>query len=121
MTRLPALAGIAAVLALAACGGSSSAPPAGSIVVKLSEYKFDPSTITHKSGSMTFFLENDGTAAHDMKIVDAQGNSVQQSDLVQPGNEFEFTVDIAKPGTYTFYCTQPGHKDAGMTGTLTVT
>lgn len=25
------------------------------------------------------------------------------------------------PGTYTFYCSQPGHRDAGMQGTLVVT
>ena len=91
------------------------------MVVKLSEYKFDPSQITHKAGTITFFLENQGTTGHDMKIVDSNGSAVQQSDLVQPGNEVEFTVDLKTPGTYPFYCSQPGHKDAGMTGTLQIT
>ena len=32
------------------------------------------------------------------------------------------TIDIAnlKAGTYTFYCSVPGHEAAGMKGTLTV-
>lgn len=114
---------LAATLLAAACGGGSgsSAPPAGSIVVKLSEYKFDPNTITHAHGTITFFLENVGTTAHDMSISDPAGNTVGASDLVQPGNDATFTVTINTPGKYPFKCTQPGHADAGMTGTLTVT
>lgn len=121
MRQALALAGLAAILAVAGCGGTSASPPAGSIVVKLSEYKFDPSSITHKSGTITFFLENVGTAAHDMKVFDSAGNGVAQSDLVQPGNDATFTISLTQAGTYPFNCTQPGHKDAGMKGTLTIT
>ena len=122
MRRSAAALALAAALLGGACGGtSSSGPPAGAIVVKLSEYKYDPNTLTHAHGTMTFFLENVGTTAHDMKIYDSSGNGVQQSDLVQPGNDVEFVVDIPTPGTYPFNCTQPGHKEAGMTGVLTIT
>jgi uncharacterized cupredoxin-like copper-binding protein len=31
----------------------------------------------------------------------------------------EFTPN--KPGTYTFFCTVAGHKEAGMTGKLAIT
>ncbi len=119
---LPLLAVLAALPAAMGCGGSSSsAPPAGSVVVKLTEFKFDPSQISHQSGSITFFLENDGTSAHDMTIYDSSGKQVAASELVQPGNDSTFTVTIGTAGSYPFKCTQPGHADAGMTGTLTIT
>ena len=122
MRRIAAVLGAASVLAVAGgCGGTSAAPPAGSVVVKLSEYKFDPNTISHASGSITFYLENVGTTAHDMTIYDSTGKEVAGSDLVQPGNQSTFTVTISTAGTYPFKCTQPGHADSGMTGTLTVT
>lgn len=121
MRRALALAGAAAVLAVAGCGSSGANPPSGSIVVKMSEYKFDPSTISHASGTITFFLENTGTTGHDLTIYDSTGKQVAASDLVQPGNDSTFTVTITTPGSYPFKCTQPGHADAGMKGTLTVT
>lgn len=121
---LPLAIGIAAIGAAVGCGGgsSSSGPPAGAVVVKLSEFKFDPNAITHAHGSITFFLENTGTAAHDMFIYKS-GSSTELagSELVQPGNDSTFQVNIPDPGSYTFKCTQPGHADAGMTGTLTIT
>lgn len=120
---LPLLIGLAAVAAAVGCGGSSSAgPPAGSVVVKLSEYKFDPNTISHAHGSITFFLENEGNAAHDMFIYKMDGTTeLASSELVQPGNDVAFTVTLPDAGTYKFKCTQPGHADSGMTGTLTIT
>ena len=110
------------VLAVFGCGGSSSSgPPAGSVDVKMTEFKFDPNHISHQAGSITFFLENNGTSAHDLTIFDASGKQVSGSELVQPGNDSTYTVTISTPGTYQFWCTQPGHKDSGMTGTLTIT
>jgi uncharacterized cupredoxin-like copper-binding protein len=40
-----------------------------------------------------------------------------------PGGELiEWVVpDDLAPGTYTFYCTVPGHRAAGMEGTITIT
>ena len=113
------LVGILAIGFLVACGGSGQ--PAGSISVTMTEYKFDPSTINAKAGSVEFWLINSGTTAHDMLITDSSGNVVGRSELVTAGDTFDFKVSNLSAGTYQFYCDVPGHKESGMVGTLTVT
>jgi plastocyanin len=116
--------GLVAVALLAACGGSGgggSAQPPGSIQVTMTEFKFDPSTITHASGNVVFWLVNSGTTQHDMAIRDSSGKTIATSELVSAGDTLEFDVNAIAAGTYTFFCTQPGHEGSGMKGTLTVT
>ena len=124
MRRSFAILCTAAVLAVAACGGGGNSggggAPKGSIDVKLTEFKFAPSTITAKAGSVTFFLENNGTTSHDMVIFDGTGKQVGASSLIQAGDTDTLTVTL-DAGTYTFKCTQPGHADSGMKGTISVT
>ena len=119
-----ALAGAAAVVVMlvAGCGGSgSSAQPAGSIKVTLTEFKFDPSTISAPSGKVVFYLVNAGTTSHDMIIRDSSNNNIDSSDLISAGDTFIFTVNSIPAGTYTFFCNQAGHEASGMKGTLTIT
>lgn len=114
--------GVAAIMLLAACGGGSGgAQPAGSILVTMTEFSYKPSTISAPSGKVVFYLVNAGTVAHDMVISDSSGKTVASSELVSAGDAFVFTVGSIATGTYDFFCDQPGHKDAGMKGTLTVT
>jgi plastocyanin len=117
--------GLVAIALLAACGGGGggggSSQPAGSIQVTMTEFKFDPSTITHASGNIVFWLVNSGSTQHDMAIRDSSGKTFATSELVSAGDTQEFTVSGIAAGTYTFYCTQPGHESSGMKGTLTVT
>jgi len=116
--------GLMALGLLAACGGgSSSGPsqPAGSIKVTMTEYKFDPSTISAPNGKVVFFIVNSGTISHDFIIRDGSGARVGGSELISAGDSSSFTVDSIKAGTYTYYCDQPGHEASGMKGTLTIT
>jgi uncharacterized cupredoxin-like copper-binding protein len=38
----------------------------------------------------------------------------------EPGASNHLSFTPTKPGNYQFYCTVPGHKEAGMVGTLVV-
>lgn len=117
-------ASLAAVALLAACGGGGGGgggQPAGSIKVTMTEFKFDPSTISAPHGKVVFFLVNGGSVAHDFNIRDSGGNTLEGSELISAGDSSVFTVDNIAAGTYTYFCKQPGHEQSGMKGTLTVT
>ncbi len=82
--------------------------------------KFTPNTFTVKAGQkVTIKLENKGVVMHDFTIDDVNGQKVSQP--VDPGQTktVSFTAP-STPGTVQFYCSQPGHRAAGMQGTITV-
>jgi uncharacterized cupredoxin-like copper-binding protein len=56
-----------------------------------------------------------------MIVGDALGHRFASSDTLEPGHDLVFTIDNLPPGTYRFYCSFPGHSEAGMKGTITVT
>ena len=75
-----------------------------------------PTTLSAKAGQVTVTLQNASPVSHDVEI---SGNGVEKTaDLVSQGST-SVTANL-KPGTYEYYCTVPGHKQAGMKGTLTV-
>ncbi|HYT11849.1 MAG TPA: cupredoxin domain-containing protein [Candidatus Nitrosopolaris sp.] len=115
--------GLATIALLAGCGGGGGGPsqPAGSTKVTMTEYKFDPSTMSAPAGKVVFYLVNAGTTSHDMVIRDSSGKRMAASELVSAGDSFVFTVDNLAAGSYTIFCDQPGHEASGMKGTLTVT
>ncbi|HEY5144919.1 MAG TPA: plastocyanin/azurin family copper-binding protein [Solirubrobacteraceae bacterium] len=122
----------------AAAGGYGSAAPktttttaaaapaaAGATTVNLTAdpggaLKFDTSTLAAKAGKVTVLMKNPSGSGLPHGIA-VQGNGVDKDGAtVQPGGTSTDTLTL-KPGTYTFYCPVPGHKAAGMKGTLTVT
>jgi len=123
--RIAALALLAGlILGVSACGGGGgggAGQPAGSIKVTMTEFKFDPATIDAKAGTLTFFLVNGGSISHNMMIRDSSGNTIGGSELVSAGDSSVFTANNVAAGTYTYFCSQPGHEQSGMHGVLTVT
>jgi plastocyanin len=70
-----------------------------------------------KPGQVTLEMPNKSGITHDISI---KGNGVnQQGPRVGQGGTSKVSVNL-KPGTYTFYCSVPGHEAGGMKGTLTV-
>ena len=62
-------------------------------------------------------MSNASPVEHDVAV--AQGSTVLGQTPVFAGGSKSVTLTL-KPGKYTFYCTVPGHRQAGMEGTLTV-
>ena len=113
---------IAAAALIAGCGGGSGpAQPSGSIKVTMTEFAFDPSTVSVPGGKVVFYLVNAGSVAHDMVIRDSAKKKIAGSELVSAGDRFIFTIDNLPAGSYTIVCDQPGHEGSGMKGELTVT
>jgi len=71
-----------------------------------------------KAGKVTVDFNNPQGLTHDVAIEDSGGKTVGKTELIAEGED-SATVNL-KPGTYTFYCSVPGHREAGMEGTLTV-
>ena len=63
-------------------------------------------------------FSNAQSIPHDVAIEDSSGEVIGQTEVIA-GGETSTRVDL-KPGTYTYFCTIPGHREAGMEGTLTV-
>ncbi len=108
-----------AALALAACGGSASgANNTQKVTVNAEDtFKFDPPTLTAKVGqSVEVTLDNKGNLEHSF-VIDELGVTIGP---IQGGQQSTGSFTPNQAGTYTYYCAVPGHKDAGMTGTLTV-
>jgi plastocyanin len=73
---------------------------------------------TTKAGKVTLELDNPQSLSHDVVIEDSSGKEVGATEVIADDSD-STTVNL-KPGTYTFFCSVPGHREAGMEGTLTV-
>jgi len=82
------------------------------------ELAYTTTEASAKAGKVTIDFNNPQGLTHDVAIEDEKGETVGQTDLIA-SEETSTTVNL-KPGTYTYYCTVPGHREAGMEGTLTV-
>jgi plastocyanin len=116
--RISAAIVVGGGLTLMACaGGGDDADgadaPAGQVlqVASLDNLTFDPTGLTATAGEITIEHDAQGAVAHTFVI--------DEVDVRLVGDDAA-TFEL-EPGEYTFYCDVPGHQEAGMEGTLTVT
>ena len=122
MPRFTLPLALLASLTLAACGGgdepsSSSSEPAasaepqtGTVDVGMNRLKFDPESITVKTGAKIVWTNNENVP-HD---VVAQEGADFRSEVFGEGKTFEYTAK--EPGEISYVCTL----HPGMDGTITV-
>lgn len=106
-----------------ATGGEGSESSGGSSTLQFEadpngQLAFTTTKATTKAGKVTIDFKNPQALPHDVKIESSSGEEIGGTETVSEGSD-SATVDL-KPGTYTFYCSVPGHREAGMEGTLTV-
>src|ERR1700736_3893105 len=83
------------------------------------EFLFDPKDYTVGSGEIAFVVKNQGTIEHNLVLEVPGGKAVTQIAIIEPGQTRRVTASLPA-GTYIFYCSLPGHRDAGMVATLRV-
>lgn len=128
-------------LTLAACGGNGGDDAeTGTAELNVSvkdEFNFNPNKLTAKAGGeITLTFENTGTIEHAFALL-KEGVDLEHA-LEEDEEELheELLLEIhevaagdsttetftapSDPGDYVFLCTVPGHAEAGMVGTLTV-
>ncbi|HKA83739.1 MAG TPA: multicopper oxidase domain-containing protein [Acidimicrobiales bacterium] len=98
--------------------GSQEASPGaggGTAALELSEFALTPAALTVSTGG-SLEVTNAGTAAHNLTV---SGTDIASSDLAAGESE---TLDLSslEAGDYEVICAIPGHADAGMKGTLTI-
>lgn len=118
--RLVPAAAVAGALVLAACGGDDGdlpaveGPTSPSLDVVATEMAYDPDTVAVAAGTIEVVLRNEGRLLHDLRISD-------QPFIIEATSGATAAGQVAlEAGSYAFYCSLPGHREAGMEGVLEV-
>ncbi|MFZ1155947.1 MAG: plastocyanin/azurin family copper-binding protein [Solirubrobacteraceae bacterium] len=82
------------------------------------QLKYNTTSLTAKAGAVSIAFKNSSPIGHNVTVESSSGASEGATPTFTGGSK---TLKLnLKPGTYKFYCSVPGHRMAGMEGTLTV-
>jgi plastocyanin len=102
---------------------STAAPSTSSGTLSLAantegQLKYSTTSLTAKAGAVSIDFTNMSPLGHNVTVESSSGSLVGATPTFSGGSK---TLELnLKPGTYKFYCSVPGHRMAGMEGTLTV-
>ena len=102
--------------------GTPASPAAPASTLKLAAdpnglLSYDTKQLSAKAGRVTIIFTNAASLEHNVTV--AQGSTQLGATPTFGGGTRTLTLNL-KPGTYTFYCSVPGHRQSGMEGTLHV-
>jgi plastocyanin len=82
------------------------------------QLKYNKTSLTAKAGKVSIAFTNMAPLSHNMTIESSSGKILGATPTFHGATK---TVTLSlKPGAYKFFCSVPGHRMAGMEGTLTV-
>jgi plastocyanin len=85
---------------------------------------FDTKQLTAKAGRVTIIFTNESQVEHNVTVArpglrGTKAGEVLGATPTFKGGSRQLTLTLAA-GTYTYFCSVPGHREAGMEGKLTV-
>ncbi|HEX4483421.1 MAG TPA: plastocyanin/azurin family copper-binding protein [Solirubrobacteraceae bacterium] len=101
-----------------AAGESSSASTVSLEANPEGQLEYNTKSLSAKAGKVTVDFKNMSSLMHNVTVESSSGAQVGATPTFS-GSSKSVTLNL-KPGTYKFFCSVPGHRQAGMEGTLTV-
>ena len=122
MTRTAAaLRALLVAVAAAGAGAVWPGPPnvhaAAEVKVAAREFLYVPKDLSAAPGDVTFVVTNEGVIEHNFVVEDAAKTAAAVIPIIEPRQTVQITATL-HPGTYTIYCSLPGHREAGMVAAL---
>lgn len=109
------------LVAVAAAGGAWLSPPnvhaAADIKIAAREFLYVPKDLSAEPGEVTFVVTNEGAIEHNFVVEDSAKKAAATIPIIEPGQTLRVIATL-RPGTYTIYCSLPGHREAGMVAAL---